>query len=210
MVEATGRRLRREWPVSLALALLGVALSTAIGPVGVVVAIVTAAFWYALGVPYALAAGHVALVAVMPGGLDPLAVIVAEAGFGALLATVAVRSTSPARVAAVALGGAVLAGVTIWIVLGTTSTSTSIWIAAAAVCLVLATAGYTLHRFQLVRLGLVTESIDAAAAPTRGPTDRPTGPTDLSEDPTVTTASAAAPDPKPRESTIHEKSTEDQ
>ena len=195
-LETTGRRLRREWPAGLALAVLGVGLSIVIGPVGVVIAVVTAAFWYVLGVPYALAAGHVALVAVMPGGLDPIAFVVAEAGFGALLATVAVRSTSPGRVIAVGLGSAVLAGVTIWIVLG--AASTSVWIAAAAVCLVLATAGYVLHRYELVQLGLISESIDTAL----GPTDQPAGPTD-------TVTSVAAPDPQPSESTVANKPTED-
>ncbi|WP_290819285.1 hypothetical protein [Halovivax sp.] len=137
---------------ALAAATLVVAFGLVAGPIGVFAGIATVAIWYAVGVPYALAVGHVALVALVPGGIDPLSFALVEVGFVTiLLASVADPDRRP--IATVAIASAVALGGTAWLVLA----FQPLWLAAAAQLGVLATVAYALHRYELVSLGLVTD-----------------------------------------------------
>lgn len=165
----------RDWPTGVSLALLVVAFGIVAGPLGVLAGITTAVVGYALGTPYALAAGHVALVAAVPNGIDPLSFVIVEAAFVAVLLAPMRRTASPGRIALVAVISAIALAGTAWLVVD----SQSIWVAATAVLALLAIGAYGLHRLELVRLGLVPETDDgdpSRATDVESPTDPTTEP----------------------------------
>ncbi|WP_226042376.1 hypothetical protein [Natrinema sp. DC36] len=153
---ATGR----DWPTGVTLAALVVAFGVVAGPLGLLAGLVTALVGYVLGPPYALAAGHVALVAVVPEGSALSVVVLVEAAFVLVLLVPLRRGASPGRTALVAVTSALVLAGAAWLVLDTQS----IGLAATAVLVLLGIGAYGLHRFELVRLGLVPGSDDGDAS----------------------------------------------
>lgn len=169
----TGRfdRLPAPLPALLAVGVLIAALLYATGPVGLAIAALTAGAWALAPVPYALAAGHVALVALGPGGFDPVGVAVVEAGFLAVLVAALAREPAP-RAALATAGLALLAtGVVAWAALATGS----LWAVAGTILLTLATIGYAIHRYQLVRFDLLADGSNAGAGSRPTPGDGTAG-----------------------------------
>lgn len=108
-----------------------------------------------LSPPVVLAVGHVALVGLVADP-TPTAVLAAEAGFGAYLATAAVDS---ARLGVLAAGALFLLAGLVTVTIG------PLGVAAAAIALVVTVglATYACYRYGLVRLGLVDGIGDADA-----------------------------------------------
>ncbi|AGB38641.1 hypothetical protein [Natronococcus occultus] len=135
-----------------AVALVG-AFGAAAGPPGIGAGIATILLWYGFGTPYAIAVGHVLLLALFPDGIDPIAFVLAEAGLLAVLVLPALQTRAPLRTAAgTLLTVAVLGGVS-WLAV----VSLSLWQAAAVTAGTIALAGYALYRYGLVALGLVDD-----------------------------------------------------
>ncbi|WP_339104250.1 hypothetical protein [Haloterrigena salinisoli] len=149
-------RRERRWPPLVALAVLTAALAILAGPTGAVAGLATALTWYGLGTPYALAAGHVVLAAAFPEGIDPATFLVIELAFVAVLLATVVRSATALRDVAVALASATAFVGTGWIV----AESQPLWIAAGTLLVLVALAAYALHRYELVRLGLVPDAVE--------------------------------------------------
>lgn len=150
-----------RWPARGAALAVVAAFGAAAGPLGLLAGLATAAVWYALGTPYALAAGHVALVALTPDGAGPLAVGLVEAGLLALVAVPLWAGAARGRTLAVAGGALAGLGGLAWLAVR----ALPLWAAALATLGALAAASYALHRLELVTLGLVD---DADAPPATG------------------------------------------
>ena len=152
------RTLRRSRPVVVAVAVLTAALSIGLGPLGVVVAVVTVGVWAVAPIPYAIAAGHIGLIALGPASLDPVAFVVVEAGFAATLLAATVRIPVPTvrdTIGAVAVAGvglAIAGAVTL-----AAATALPTWAVAGVLFASLGTVAYAIHRYQLVQFGLITE-----------------------------------------------------
>lgn len=170
-------------PLSIAALLVLTALATiAAGPLGVLAGLVTAVTWYGLGVPYALAAGHVVLAAAFGGGVAPLEFLLVELGFLAVLLAALVDDAGPRGTVAVGTLSAVGLVAVGWAV----GQAAPLWLAAGTVCGAFALVAYGLHRYELVRLGLVpdaeaeTDTKDDGQPepgdPNSGPDARPTDP----------------------------------
>jgi hypothetical protein len=123
------------------------------GPLGAAAGLTTALVWYALGTPYAIAAGHVLLVALFPGEIDPIAVVVVEAAFVTLLVAPLLRTARPIRLLVLTLSTAGILGAIAWLTLE----SQSPWLAAVLTVGVLALGAYGWYRYGLVALGLVDD-----------------------------------------------------
>ncbi|WP_255170530.1 hypothetical protein [Natrononativus amylolyticus] len=149
----TARR-GRPWAEGLAAVALLVACTVVVGPLGALAGIVAVVLWATLGAPYAVAGGTVALVAAVPDGLDPISVGLVGAGFLAVLLAPAVHTPAPGRFAAVTVASALGLGGLAWAV----ARAGPLWLAGAVLLGALATAAYGLHRYELVRLGLVPET----------------------------------------------------
>ncbi len=136
-----------------------VAFGLAAGLPGLVVGLATAAVWYRVGTPYAIAAGHVLFVGLTPGAIDVISVAIVEAALLGLLLAPAARSRIPVRVAVITtLVWLVLVGLA-WLALR----SQPLWIAGAVSIGVFALASYGLYRYALVTFGLID---DPAKTPT--------------------------------------------
>lgn len=146
---ATGR----GWLTVISLAAIVVAFGAAAGPLGVLAGIATALVGYLFGIPYALAAGHVALAASFPNGIDPSPFVIVEVTFMAVLLVSIRWTTSPGRVTLVAITSALTLTGAMWLVVG----SQPVYMAAATVIVLLAIASYGFHRLELIRLGLVPD-----------------------------------------------------
>ncbi|MXV61819.1 hypothetical protein GS429_07015 [Natronorubrum sp. JWXQ-INN-674] len=141
----------------VALVVLTVALTVVVGVLGTVAGLATAIAWYVLGTPYAVAAGHVVLATAFPNGIGLESFVLVELPFVVFVLAPTIWGTDPLRDGAVGLASAVgLVGIG-WIV----AQSQPLWLAAATVILVFALAAYTLHRYELVRLGLVPDDYAA-------------------------------------------------
>jgi hypothetical protein len=141
------------WSALLTAVVLVAAFGAAAGPLGAAAGLTTALVWYTLGTPYAIAAGHVLLVALYPGDVDPLAVVVVEAAFVTLLLAPLIRTAQPFRLIALTLSTAGLLGAIAWLTLE----SQSLWLAAALTVGALALGVYGWYRYGLVALGLVDD-----------------------------------------------------
>ena len=145
----------RDWVSIVALGWVTVVLAFVTGPIGVVAGFVTAGAWYALGTPYAIAAGTVVLAVATP---DPSATTVGGVtlAFLALVLARTVRSDRPlAEIPVVLASAGGLVGIA-WVL----GRSQPLWVAAGTLLGCIAFAAYTLHRYELVRLGLVPDAVN--------------------------------------------------
>lgn len=141
----------RQWPTILGLAVLTAVCAVVAGPIGAIAGVTTAVIWYGLGLPYAIAAGHVVLAAGTDIGIA--AIVAVELGFLAVVLASLVGHPSSRPAAGVALVSAVgLIGAALLV-----STFYALWLAAAIVLGGIALGAYGLHRYELVRLGLVAD-----------------------------------------------------
>lgn len=147
----TADRGSRAWASVVALVGLIAAFTLVAGLGGTVAGLATAIAWYGFGTPYAIAAGCVVLAGTGTDGSDPGAVAVVALAFLALVLAPLVRRGRllEAAVAVVSAGGFVG---TAWYV----GRSQPPWVAAGTLLAVVGLAIYTLHRYELVRLGLVS------------------------------------------------------
>lgn len=140
----------------LAVLLTAVALGYALGPFGLAIAAVIAISWRLTSGLYAFAVGQLLFAIVstsVVGGLPTEAVLVAQLSLGGVL-LVTLISHRPRRTAVVtAITFAVAAAG-----FATVSTLETLWHGAAILAVAYALTAYTLHRYELVRLGLVTEA----------------------------------------------------
>ncbi|MWV41017.1 hypothetical protein [Natrialba sp. INN-245] len=139
-------------------ALLGLSLCfwLAFGAVGVVAGVLTAGVWSLFGVPYAVAVGHVALVSSLAAtgvGTMTLAVWGVEVGFGGLVLGSVARRPAPVTLTVVTAASTLALAGLVWAV-----QSRSVTVAAGVTVVVIALACYSVHRYQLVALGLVSET----------------------------------------------------
>lgn len=144
------RLLGSAWLVAAAVA--------AVGPLaGLPIGLATAAVALALGTPYAIAAGHVLLLAAFPEGVNPISLLAVEAGLLGLLATDAASTPTPRRFLASALLAATGLGGLAWIL----AESLSPWLAAIGLLAAVAIAAYGVHRYGLLATGaLATDRPD--------------------------------------------------
>lgn len=183
-IDAVPAATGRDWLTIASLAALVAAFGVVAGPLGLLAGIATAAVGYLLGPPYALAFGHVALVAVVPNGIEPLSVVPLEAAFVAVLLAPVRRTASPVRIALVAVASAIALAGTAWVVVD----SQSVGLAAATVLALVAFIAYGLHRYELVRLGLVPTDDDGTSPPTGSNATADSPPESSTEPPAEPTA----------------------
>lgn len=183
-IDAVPAATGRDWLTIASLAALVAAFGAVAGPPGLLAGIATAAVGYLLGPPYALAFGHVALVAVVPNGIEPLSVVPVEAAFVAVLLAPVRRTASPVRIALVAVASAIALAGTAWFVVD----SQSVGLATATVLALVAFIAYGLHRYELVRLGLVPTDDDGPSPPTGSNATADSPPESSTEPPAEPTA----------------------
>lgn len=104
-----------------------------------------------LPAPYAVALGHVLLVALNPGSLDPVVLAIVEAGLLAALLDAGAWGTR-GREAVVTLASI---GLVVGVAWASLRWGASLWTSAGALGLLLALVSYGLHRYELVLLDLV-------------------------------------------------------
>lgn len=154
---------------------VAVALVAFGGLPGVAGAALVVGTWYLLGPTFAFAAGHVAVVSLL-GEAPLLAVGGIEVGLLAVLLSPATGLDAPLGPVLVALASLALGGGAAWAtargVVGPT-------LAAAALTATLLLAGYGLHRWQLVDLGLVSSADESERATATGTAGGPGGETDV-------------------------------
>ena len=148
-------------PVSLAsvLVLLGVFPIVA-GPAGLLAGFATALLWLVVGVPYAIAIGHVALIGLFPGGIDFVTFVIVEFAFVVVLFAHARTVPTPVRFSFVALVGALTLGGLAWIVYAYTHSPYAIWAAAGSLLAGFGCFGYGIHRYERV-----THDLSASSTP---------------------------------------------
>jgi hypothetical protein len=160
----------RSWLGALGVLLVTAALGIAVGPAGLLVGAALAVAWYLFPAPYGFALAVLALVAFVPAALSlpalspaalaPVGVATATAGLAVvgplcLLLAPDAAIGGPARVAATtgALAGGL--GAIAWV--GRRSTD-ALWPGAVVLLGTGALAAYGLHRYELLRVGLLDPS----------------------------------------------------
>lgn len=138
-------------------AVVGAGFWLAVGGWGLLAAAVIGLGWYRLSSLYAVAIGHAALLPFVTS-IDTVtpAVLIAEVGFGLLLIAPAVDTAAPTAFVGAflgSLGGLLVISVAVY------RWSDRLWITAVVLLGALAVASYGLHRYELVRLGLVEEEL---------------------------------------------------
>lgn len=149
MSAASGPLERTHRSTLLALAALVVVLTVVAGPFGALAGVATAAVRYALGTPYAVAAGHVSLPSLFPAGIEPPAFVAVELAFLAVVVAPAAGTSRPLEFAAVVLAGTLALGGVAWLALR----GGSLLLAAAALLAVGSLAAYTIDLYERYRLG---------------------------------------------------------
>lgn len=139
----------RTWLGGLGVVTVSAALVWLAGPVGLLVGAAVAAGWYGLSGPFAVAAGHVLLLALLAGRPDPAGLLVLEAGFLAILAAPMAGLDDPVPPLAVTAGVGLVLGLLAWF--GWTAWEPR-WLVGVALVAVVAVALYGLHRYQVVQL----------------------------------------------------------
>lgn len=138
----------------LGVGIAGAGLWSTAGELGLLAAAAIGLCWYRLSELYAVALGHGVLVWLVPtDSLSPELLIV-ECGLLILLIAPAMDADVPGSVILTTV--AALAGL-IAIGLGSYQWSSELWIAASVVLGALIGGGYTLYRYELIRLDLVEE-----------------------------------------------------
>ncbi|ELY93040.1 hypothetical protein C482_20236 [Natrialba chahannaoensis JCM 10990] len=140
--------------VSSAIAVLVCAglLTLAVGPLSLLIVLITTGMWYALGTPYAIATGFVVLAALVPAVDTVMAV-------GIMLAFLPVTLLPTLRriwgrfESAVLLASTGVFGSLTWLVAQTQP----VWLTAGTLGFCVALGAYTMHRYERVQLGLVPE-----------------------------------------------------
>ncbi|MFU8866704.1 hypothetical protein [Natronococcus sp.] len=141
------------WSAAFGAIALVATFGAAAGPLGVGAGIATILLWYGFGTPYAIAVGHVLLLALFPDGIDPISFAVVEAGLLALLVVPVLRTRAPLRTAAGTLLAVAGLGAVSWLAV----VSLSLWQAAGVTAGAVALASYGAYRYGLVALGLVDD-----------------------------------------------------
>lgn len=152
-LESDRRRLALD---ALAVTVMAGTLAVALGLVGVGVAAVAGTVFALGSAVYAFGVGQVLVVVLtttVAGGLPVGDALLAQVGLGALLLG-AVAGDWPDRTAVVTAVAFVAAAAGF----ATVHTLETPWHGAAVIAVVYAVLAYTLHRYELVRLGLVTEA----------------------------------------------------
>ncbi|MFP9193534.1 hypothetical protein ACLI4Q_18090 [Natrialbaceae archaeon A-CW1-1] len=143
--------------VGVAYLVLTVILVALSGPFGLVAGLVTAATWYALGTPFAIAVGHIALVGLFPDGIGLVSFVLVETAFLAIFLTQARLVPSPVRFGGVALASLLLLGGGVWLGISVHS----LWIGAGLFITLLVTGLYVVARYGRISLGLVPDSLES-------------------------------------------------
>lgn len=139
-----------HWSEWVAITILVLTFSV-FGESGVAVGLVTAAVWFRLGTPYALATGVVFLVVLTADGVDPVAVSMIGAGLLVLVLAPAVVANVPGAYALATLLTVGTGGGLAWLLVN----AWPLWLSAAILIAFGAVLIYGLHRYQLLRLGLL-------------------------------------------------------
>ena len=124
------------------------------GPFGLVAGLVIGATWYALGTPYAIAIGHVALVGLFPAGIDVASFLLVEVAFLVILIAEVGRSVYGVQFGVGTVVGLTLLGGGVWLGIR----FYSVWIAAGLLILLLVSALYVLARSERIRLERAAET----------------------------------------------------
>ena len=128
------------------------------GPFGLVVGLVIGATWYALGTPYAIAVGHIALVGLFPDGIGLVSFVLVEAAFLTILLAEARLVPYPIQFGGIALMSLVLLGGVAWFGIRLYS----LWIAVVLLVTVFAFSLYVIARYERVKLGLVGDAFESS------------------------------------------------
>ncbi|MHC3439738.1 hypothetical protein ACYJ1Y_17010 [Natrialbaceae archaeon A-gly3] len=153
-IETTRDGQQHSWIELGALAVLTGVLAVVVGPFGIVAGIVTAVFWYVRGVPYALAAGFIVVVAVTPTTLSFVEIGQLTLAFS-LLPAVASRRTVAPSVTLMSLFGSLLG---LSLVGGVGYMAFEPWTVGLILFGTLAFVAYSIHRYELVRFDLVKDT----------------------------------------------------
>lgn len=151
-LQSDRRRLALD---GFAIAVAAAALWVALGPLGLGVAVAVAVVLVSVSPVYAYAVGQlgfVILATTVHGDVPVAGVGAAQVGLGAVLAAT-LLDRWPFRTAALAVGVLVVSAVG----LGAAAAVEPLWHGAAILAGLYAVLAYTLHRYELVRLGLVGE-----------------------------------------------------
>ncbi|MFB6296223.1 MAG: hypothetical protein ABEH66_05190 [Halobacteriales archaeon] len=142
-----------------AIALAGLGFLVAGGLPGIAAAVALAGSWYALPAPYAVAIGHLLLAVLLPETPGVLALIPAELGLLGVLGAEALPRDEFFPLAALLLAFVFLlsdAAILGFLIGGLPAAALALVAAGVAI-------GYGLHRYELLRLGLLDEPTDAPA-----------------------------------------------
>lgn len=159
---ATGRRARlpgtdgaieQRWSGFVTVALLVAAFAWIAGPIGALAGLVVTAVWVGYGPPYAVATASVLLVGAFPHGIDPVSFAIATGAMGLVVLSDGAGARGRLRIAAVTVAAVAFLGGISWGALGEWSLSVAVVGTLAAFALL----SYGLHRYELVRLGLVSD-----------------------------------------------------
>lgn len=141
----------------LGIAIVGAGLWSMAGAFGLIATAAIALVWYRLSALYAVALGHATFLVFAPtatlsGFALSSELVIAEVGLLVLLIAPAMDDDAPGSLVVVTI--AALCGL-VAISLGSYRWSTELWITAAVLMGALCGGGYTLYRYELVRLDLV-------------------------------------------------------
>ncbi|WP_122088202.1 hypothetical protein [Halalkalicoccus subterraneus] len=155
MIDESNRAItERSWTEFLAvlIAAAGFALLGDFAPIGIAGGVAIGLLWLTLPVIYAVALGHLLVVALTVDGFETLAIAVAELGlFGMLVAAI---PTFYDRGAVTSMTVFVF-GLFVFVFGIAFVSSEALWIGALALVVVGALVAYGMHRYELVSLDLV-------------------------------------------------------
>lgn len=167
----------RTWIGGITVVILAATVTVIAGPIGAVTGLVTVTIWYGLGTPYAIATAVVLLVGIFPDGTSTDSFVIVTASMVLLVLSVAagtrrwIRTGTVTLVSTAVLGGFAWGALTDW----------SLWIAVSGTLVVFALLSYGLHRYELVRLGLVSdENVRGTRSDGGRGIDRPNEPAEVS------------------------------
>lgn len=163
-VQTTARDERHRVLVGVALCAVAGMLWAVAGIFGLVAGAITIALWYAFGIPYAIALGHVMLLGLFPDGIGLAQFVLIETAFLAVLLAHVVDFSNAGQFGGAVLVSVLLLGGGTWLAFH----SHSRWLAAGVFLALLASGMYGLHRYERIALGLVPA--ESNARPDQGAT----------------------------------------